>query len=430
MKSIFKSIIVAIITWQAKMVLRKYKPKIVAVTGSVGKTGSKDAIDAVLSKFVYVRKSRKSFNSEIGVPLTILNCPNGWNNPLVWLKNVLDGFALILLPNHYPDWLVLEVGADRPGDIQIVTEWLRPDISVVTKLSKVPVHVEYFRSVGEVLQEKSFIVRNMGREGVAVLNADDEDVFAFQGLTDNKKIFFGKSDISTIRGENFHITYNEEEKPIGISFRAVHLDESADVFIKGALGIQQMYIALSALAVGHALGFPLKKMAKAFEDFEPSPSRMRLISGVKESVVIDDSYNSSPVALEEALRTLKEIKSKGKKIAVLGDMLELGIYSTDEHKKAGEMLSGTCDILITAGVRARFFAEGALNAEMDESKIFQFEDSVSAGKQAELLSGPGDVILIKGSQGVRMEKAVEEVMAHPEKKDSLLCRQEEEWKNR
>jgi len=430
MKSIFKSIIVSIITWQAKMVLRKYKPKIVAVTGSVGKTGSKDAIDAVLNNFVYVRKSRKSFNSDIGVPLTILNCPNGWNNPLIWLKNILDGFALILLPNHYPDWLVLEVGADRPGDIQYVTEWLKPDISVVTKLSKVPVHVEYFRSVGEVLQEKSFIVRNMGRDGIAVLNSDDEDVIAFQNLTDNKKVFFGQNDLATVKGESFHITYNEDGEPVGISFHAVCLDEHADVFIKGALGMQQMYIALSALAVGHALGFPLKKMAKAFENLEPSLGRMRLISGVKESVIIDDSYNSSPIALESALNTLGEIKAKGKKIAVLGDMLELGIYSTDEHKKAGETASKVCGVLITAGVRARFFADGALNAGMDESKIFQFEDSQSAGKQAELIVGKGDIVLIKGSQGARLEKAVEEVMAHPEKKESLLCRQEEEWKNR
>ncbi len=430
MKSVFKSIIVAIITWQAKAVLRKYKPKIVAVTGSVGKTGTKDAIDAVLNKFVYVRKSNKSFNSEIGVPLTILNCPNAWNNPLGWLKNILDGFALILLPNHYPDWLVLEVGADRPRDIQVVTEWLKPDISVVTKLSKIPVHVEYFRSVGEVLQEKSFLIRNMSKGGIAILNSDDEDVYSFQGLTENKKIFFGKNDLATIRGENFHITYNEEGRPVGVSFRAVHLDETADVFIKGALGLQQMYIALAGLSVGHALDFPLKKMAKAFEDFSLPPGRMRLISGVKESVIIDDSYNSSPVALEEALNTLSEIKVNGKKIAVLGDMLELGVHSTEEHKKAGERCAEICDVLITAGVRARFFAEGAINAGMSGEKIFQFEDSVSAGKQVGLIVGSGDVVLIKGSQGVRMEKAVEEVMAHPEKKEILLCRQEEEWKAR
>lgn len=429
MRLIFKKIIVAIITWQAKAVLKKYKPKIIAVTGSVGKTGSKDAIHAVLSKFFFVRKSNKSFNSEVGVPLTILDCPNAWNNPILWLKNIIDSFALIFLPNHYPDYLVLEVGADRPGDIQFITEWLKPDVAVITKLSKIPVHVEFFRSVGEVLLEKSFLVRNLKREGVAVLNADDEDIMSFQTITENEKVLFGENEVSDVRGFDFGIS-SEDGAPIGVSFKVESGKEVEEIVVRGALGKQQMYQALSAIAVAKTFSLSLKKIAKAFSGFVAPPGRMKIIKGVKNSVLIDDSYNSSPVAVEEALSTLKNIQISGRKIAILGDMLELGIYSTDEHKKIGELVAQTCDFLITSGVRARFIAEGALNAGLPENNIFQFEDSVSAGKHAEILIKEGDVVLIKGSQGVRMEKTVEEIMAEPDKAFELLVRQEEEWKRR
>jgi UDP-N-acetylmuramoyl-tripeptide--D-alanyl-D-alanine ligase len=171
-------------------------------------------------------------------------------------------------------------------------------------------------------------------------------------------------------------------------------------------------------------------MAKILEEYNSPPGRMKLMKGIKNSVIIDDSYNSSPVALEEALKALKLLKVKGKKIAILGDMLELGIHSTGAHKKAGEQVARAADVLITSGIRARFFAEGALTTGMPENNIFQFDDSRDAGKFSETLIEEGDVILIKGSQSSRMERAVEEIMAQPENKTKLLVRQEKEWVKR
>ncbi|MFA7315355.1 MAG: Mur ligase family protein [Candidatus Paceibacterota bacterium] len=142
-KIIAKTLVVQIITWQAKMILRRYKPKIIAITGSVGKTSTKDAIFTVLSKFKSVRKSEKSFNSEIGLPLTILGLPNGWNNMYLWLENIARGFWLLMKRHEYPEWLVLEVGAGKPGDITSVAKWLAPDIVVVTRFPDKPVHVEF-----------------------------------------------------------------------------------------------------------------------------------------------------------------------------------------------------------------------------------------------------------------------------------------------
>src|SRR2546426_1057325 len=124
MRNFLKSLIVALLTWEARLVLRKYRPRIVAVTGSVGRTSTKDAVYALLAGSARVRRSEKSFNSEIGLPLTVLGVPNAWHNPLRWLQNFFDGLFLILFTAPYPEWLVLEVGADRPGDIRSLASWL------------------------------------------------------------------------------------------------------------------------------------------------------------------------------------------------------------------------------------------------------------------------------------------------------------------
>lgn len=433
MKSILKEIIVAILTWEAKLVLRKYKPQIVAVTGSVGKTSTKDAIFTVLSDFYFVRKSEKSFNSEIGVPLTILGCPTGWNDPLLWLRNIYEGLALILLPNVYPKWLVLEVGADRPGDIESITEWVKPDISVVTRLSKVPVHVEFFENAAAVYREKAFLVKALKKDGVLILNADDEDVLAFREFYDGTILLFGTTSVADVIGTNFSILFDEKNgmvRPAGVSFDVSYTEEKGTVEVHGGLGVQQMYPALAGVAVALSQGLELKKVIHSTKKHHTSRGRMKIISGIKQTTIIDDTYNSSPVALHQALQTLQDIKTSGRKIAVLGDMLELGTHTTDEHRKAGEHAGKIVSILYTVGVRARGIAEGALNAGMDEANIFQFEDSQKAGKDLEFKLAPGDIILVKGSQGIRMEKVVEEIMENPEMKERLLVRQDTEWERR
>jgi len=179
MKKIFKKIIIQILIWESRLVLARYHPKIIAITGSVGKTSTKDAIFTVLSKFKIVRKSEKSFNSEIGLPLTILGLPNGWSNFLTWFENILRGFYLIIKKQPYPDYLVLEVGLGKPGDIiKNITPWLKPDIVVITSFPDKPVHIEFFESVDEIIKEKSALAYAIKPDGILVLNHDDEKVYA------------------------------------------------------------------------------------------------------------------------------------------------------------------------------------------------------------------------------------------------------------
>lgn len=432
MKHIFKKIIATVLQAEARLILKKYNPKIVAVTGSVGKTSTKDAIYTILASKYYVRKSEKSFNSDIGVPLTILGCENAWSDPIGWINNMLDGLSLIFFKHEYPKWLVLEIGADsdNPKYIMDLTKWLKPDIAVFTGFAKFPVHVEFFGSREALFKEKAAVLQALKREGVAVINYDDDEVRAFAETIENKKVFFGFKG-GTVKANNYQILTEVNGQgiaPTGVSFTVPVYDKP--FVLSGALGRQQVYPALAALAVGHALSMSFADMHTAILSHVAPKGRMKLIPGLKGSLIIDDTYNASPIAVEEGLETLKALSAAHRTIAVIGDMLELGEYSSQAHKEVGFKAAGIVKMLVTVGVRARKIAEAALDGGLSEKNILQFDTSSEAGNYLQNIIEKGDVIWIKGSQSIRMEKTVKEIMAEPLLASELLVRQEKEWERR
>lgn len=434
MKSLFKQCVVFLLRVEARLIVRKYKPHIVAITGSVGKTSTKDAIYSVLAEAYHVRKSDKSFNSELGLPLTILGVPNGWNNPLRWLQNLFDGLFLILFRTTYPRWLVLEVGADRPGDISSLATWLPVDIAVITRLPEVPVHVEFFDSPEAVVQEKASLINALTGAGTLVMYADDSrrDVLIEKAQKRGSKIItFGFSKDANVRAGEFSLMREDGSQwPTGMTGEVTTGHSTIPVSIKGTIGSHMVLPVVAAAAVGHVVGVDAHTIAKGLADYEPPRGRMHLIPGIKDSLVIDDTYNSSPAAVEAALDALDSIAPKGRRIALLGDMLELGRHSVEEHRKIGNYAAKKVDMLGTVGFRARDMAEGALDNGLADSTIFQYEDSDKAGDEIAELVQPGDCVLVKGSQSIRMERAVLHLMKDPERAGELLVRQEENWKKR
>ena len=429
-KRTLKRIVVALLEMEAALVLKKYKPKVIGITGNIGKTSTKDAIAAVLSKKYKVRKSEKSYNSEIGVPLTVLGISTAWSNPFGWIKNLVEGLFLILFKCDYPEWLVVEIGADRPGDISHTVSWLPLDIGVVTYVGNLPVHIEFFPSQKSLIREKAHVAEApKPPNGMVILNHDNQIVFDMKDRAKAPVITFGFSDAATIRASNEHITYTND-RPDGITFKVDYQGKSVPVRIQGAVGTQIVYTVLPAILVGASQGMNLVEILDALSSYESPAGRSHIVEGIKGTTIIDDTYNSSPHALEAAVRTLGEIKTTGRKIAVLGDMMELGKHTIDAHTKAGEMAAHVVDMLYVVGQRAKFFAEGAEAAGLKKEMIHLFEDSVAAGEHLQNVLQAGDVVLVKGSQYVRMEKTVEEIMAHPEYKEKLLVRQEKEWQNR
>lgn len=426
MRESFKAIVVKILNAEAAILLKRQKPTIVAITGSVGKTSTKDAIYSAIKNNTHARKSHMSYNSDIGVSLTILGLQNAWSNPFLWLVNIVEGLFTALLSNKYPDVLVLEMGIDRPGDMARLTEWIKPDVVVLTRLPDVPVHVEYFSSPEAVIEEKMKLVNALKPDGTLIYNHDDEIIKSLLPEVLQKQVGFGRYLKTDFSAGQDRVVYHDDQ-PVGVEFKLAHNGEKHKVFIKDVVGAQHVYSCGAALAVANELDVSIEDAITSMEDFESPNGRMKIIKGLKSSIIIDDSYNSSPVAVEQALEAMKEISYAKRKIVVLGDMLELGKFSSEEHKKIGTLVPGASDILLTVGVRARQIADGALVAGMSEKNIFQYDDVARAGRELQNLIHPGDVILVKGSQGMRLEKLIEEVMNDPDNVTKLLVRQSKNW---
>ncbi|MEQ1678770.1 MAG: Mur ligase family protein, partial [Chitinophagaceae bacterium] len=221
MKSLIRTFIIFLLTLEAQLVLRKYRPKIIMVTGSVGKTSTKDALYTALQNRFHIRKSEKSYNSDIGVPLTILGCPNAWNSPREWFNNLVEGLALIILPHRYPEWLILEVGADKPGDIRSILRYVRPDVVVVTRLPDVPVHVEFYKTPRQVIEEESLPAHLLTEDGLLVLNADDQNMIELKEGTRAKVLTVGMHHAADIVFSN-ELFVERNGKVEGLAFHITH----------------------------------------------------------------------------------------------------------------------------------------------------------------------------------------------------------------
>ncbi len=425
-RQIAKHSIARFLRLEARLILRKYRPKIIAVTGNVGKTGTKEAIKAVLATKYRVRANQKSFNSELGVPLTILGCDNPWWDPIAWLKVFLEGLVLILFRSQYPECLVLEVGVDRPGDMREIVSWLRPQVAVVTRLPDLPVHVEYFDSPEQVAAEKWLLAQAVPESGVVIYNADDEKVRELATSLKCQTLGYGLAELAQVHGSDAKINYTDD-KPVGLALKVDYLGDSTPFQLSGVLGLHQIYPLLAAAALGVEEGINLAEMSQALASISLPPGRMRLLAGIKDTVIIDDTYNSSPAALEAALETMSDLRVAGRKIVVLGDMLELGPHTIEAHRRAGAQAARVAHLLVTVGLRMKFATEEASRKKMGKKSLHHFDDSRAAGAWLQNEIQPGDVILVKGSQSLRMERAVEEIMAEPEKRKDLLVRQEPEW---
>jgi UDP-N-acetylmuramoyl-tripeptide--D-alanyl-D-alanine ligase len=431
MKTGVKKILAHALRVESKLVLYKYKPKIIAITGSVGKTSTKDAVYAVLSEVAYVRKSEKSFNSEIGLPLTILGIPNGWNDPMLWTKNILKGLWLFLWPHKYPEWLVLEVGVGKPGDMKQTASWLKTDVVIMTAIGQTPPHIEFFNSHKHLVEEKSELIKTLKPNGTLVLNADDSVVIEMKSKTKNVSTTYGFTEGADILGSADSIFYGDGGDPEGIIFRVDVGGKSLPVVIEGVFGRNHTYASLAALTISSVLRLNMLEAVEALKNYDVPPGRMRVLKGIESSLIIDDTYNSSPMACESALKTLNQIKSDGRKIAVLGDMLELGKHTVEAHKNIGkiarENLSENTDVLVVVGPRAVNIKDGAIEQGMNEKNIFEFSYSHDAGEFLKTFVQKGDIVLVKGSQGMRMERAVEAILLDQENKEKLLVRQDKEW---
>jgi UDP-N-acetylmuramoyl-tripeptide--D-alanyl-D-alanine ligase len=308
-----------------------------------------------------------------------------------------------------------------------VASWLKTDAVIITAIGETPAHIEFFNSSKHLIEEKSQLIKTLKKDGILVLNADDKVVLDMKTNTKNRTVTYGFKEGSDIIGSSDSISYGASSLPEGIIYRVDMEGNSFPVVIDGVFGRNHVYASLAALALAHALKLNMLDAVSTLKNYDVPPGRMRLLTGINETLIIDDTYNSSPFACESALLTLGEVKIEGRKIAILGDMLELGKHTILAHKNIGKVAKENVDVLIVVGPRAKNIKEGAIESGMKEKNIFEFLDSIEAGSFIKTFLKKGDIVLIKGSQGMRMERTVDAILLDQENKNKLLVRQDAEW---
>jgi UDP-N-acetylmuramoyl-tripeptide--D-alanyl-D-alanine ligase len=306
-------------------------------------------------------------------------------------------------------------------------------VAVLTAVT--PVHLEKFGNMEAVQREKARIWSRL--RGVAVGNIDDEKVRMEISKVKTKTVTYGISEDATVRADGISVFTGagEEvyEKIRGVAFKLLGDGSALPVHLPGVLGRSHLYAALAGAATGVAFGLNYHDIVEGLHLYSPLPGRMRLLPGIKHTLLIDDTYNASPAAMESALTELQElpINEGNKKFACLGDMLELGAESDSLHADIGSLAASSgIDILVCVGERSASIIKAAALGGMAEDHIFHFAGAAEAGKFVQDRIRRGDIILIKGSQSIRLERAVEEIMAEPDRKAELLVRQDPEWQVR
>lgn len=414
----------------ARRVVRRYRPHVVAVTGSYGKTAAKEAIAAALGRLYNVHAGAKSFNNELGVPFTILGVQGG--DTVTGVSRVVQGIWrglwLILTRQQYPAVLVVEMGADKPGDLKISLDLAAPSVAVITGVG--PTHLMQFGSVENVFAEKSLVASAVPEGGWVVLNGDDPRVRTLAEHTGAAIVSYGFSGGVAVRCVDAANAKADDGVP-GLLLTVQYNREKIPVFVPGVTGTQSAYAVLAAIACGIAFRMDLPDIIDGLSDYAPPPGRMRVIAGINGSMLIDDSYNSSPDACLSAIEALRQFPAEGRRIAVLGEMADLGSAAVSSHRTIGRaVVENGIDALVCVGGVARAFADGARGAGMPDAALMYAH---SPREAAELVRGTlrkGDTVLLKGSQVSRMERATASLMAEPGFAKAQLVRQDAKWLRR
>ena len=357
---------------------RQPRLEVVGITGSLGKTTTKEVVASVLSHAKRVLKSEGNLNSEIGLPMTVLNG---------------------LEPGH--EIAVLEMAMYQVGDIRFLARLAKPRIGVVTAVQ--PVHLERLGTIERIHQAKQELVEELPPNGVAVLNADDPRVASMATATPARVVRYGVDAQADVRAE--HIRSHGLD---GVDFDLLLGSECQHVHLP-LLGAQSVHAGLAAAAVASEEGMTLAEIAGALEKLSPA-LRLLVVDGINGARIIDDSYNASPESVVAALNLLSELPGQ-RKIAVLGDMAELGAATEPGHRRVGERAAAVVDVLVAFGPRSCITAEEARRAGLRGDQV---HEATSHDEIVELLRRelrPGDDVLVKGSLVMGMANVVRGITA-------------------
>lgn len=427
MKNLARSLSLFYFKVLAFLQLRKGSGEIIGITGSAGKTSCRVAITTLLASKYKVFSTEGGLNSEWGVPLAILKQQSGYSSLALWLKAFFGSLRTLLFDWQKYDQYILELGVDKPNDMEYLLSFIKPRVGVV--LNILPVHTEQFVSLGgdlveRIAEEKGKLVAALPAEGTAVLNYDDLLVHQMGSKCRTKILSFGLNSQCDLWAEKIEVGE--------FGFRMlVHFQNRTYSFETPTwLNRDYAYTILAALAVGVIEGVPIEQGVEIIsQNLELPPGRMGRFSGIKGSVIIDSSYNASREPTLAALDFLATFTDR-RKIAALGDMRELGPLSKAEHEAVAAKAVEVADEIVTVGPQTRdYFVPKALGLGFPANKIHSFLNSQEAGEfmRDKIIQGK-EAILVKGSQNtIFMERVVEVLLAAPDEDRQKLCRRGEYW---
>lgn len=412
----FKRIITQLLELQARRLLKKHKPKVIAITGSVGKTSTREFIVTVLRQKYRVLTPPGNYNTHLSVPLSLFELPMPQNlkDPVSWLDALKRTQRTLKQPFNY-DVVVLELGAEYPGDVPQFRSYLYPDIAVVTAVS--PEHMLYFKTLDAVAQEELSIA---SFSKLTLVNRDDIDA-GFAKYADTTSIdTYGTSGVAEYR-------FITEDYMPGKGFSGKFIspeqgEQPARLLLAGEHNIR---CAVAAGAVGIKLGLTPAQITAGFQQIVPIKGRMQLLRGLNDTVLLDDTYNASPKSVLAALQTLYAFPAK-QKIAILGSMNDMGDMSKQVHEEVGKACDGSLvEWVVTIGDEAKKYLAPA--AASRGCQVRSFTSPYQAGAFVHSVMQPGAVILAKGSQnGIFAEEALK-VLLHATVEENLLVRQSPAW---
>ena len=404
----------------ARWKVRWAKPKIVAISGSYGKTSTKEAIYFLLAKKFGsdVDKNWGNMNSVLGLPLAILGLRKySFGVGLFWdIVRAKWNFLFY----HLPKILVLELGIDKPGEMDQLLSVAKPDIAILTGISET--HLEELKDIAGVRKEKLKIIEALSKKGAIIFNNDDKNLSGIDAPRGIKIVTFGSdgADVSytapkvTVSGTKFILKIGSKNQEINSKL----------------IGVHSVNILLAAAAVASEFEIGIEEIKEGLEEIKPQNGRMNPIKMKNEIIVIDDSYNSNPTSAIEALNTIRAIEFPGRKVAILGNMNELGDYAEKGHREVGKIAGKSIDYAVFVGPNAKFMATEAEKSGLPllQMKILKTPDEVI--RIIDEIIKPGDLILIKASQnGMRFENVVKYLLDDPKIASEILVRQEKKWQN-
>jgi len=415
----------------AKITLWRYHPLVIAVTGSTGKSSAKEAIYYALKNDFKVERSISNFNTEIGLPLTIIKGHDAKNNVFLWLVNIVKTFGLAIIKNkNYPRVWVLEMSEDQPGLVSYLTKLCRPKIGVIPWIGEVPVHAEFYENA-QLLQENiQDLAVLLPSSGTAILNYDNLYSLRAKDKTPAKVITYGFDSQADVKISDYSLLMDKDFTKIGMNLRLEYKGSYVPLRITGVFGKAQAYALAAGIAVGLALNLNLVHLVESLSDYKLLKARTAFLRGIKNTWILEDSYNSNPDALRNSLDLFNEIVSSinenknlyslKRRILALGDMRELGKYSDEAHRQIAPLIKENADIIIAVGEKMKITVEECLKLGFPQENISWFDNSKDAALKAKELIRAGDLILVKGSRGIHMEEISLALMREPEKANDYL----------